>query len=90
MERGRGERDFITPYNMLKTLSNIKEPEWTKEKISEIIMPIANEIGDRGKILWPMRVALCGKKASAGPFEIAAVLGKEKTLQRIKNAILIF
>lgn len=44
------------------------------------------KVGDRGWLLWPLRVALSGKKASAGPFEIAEVLGKEKTLQRIKQA----
>jgi hypothetical protein len=31
-------------------------------------------------------VALSGKEASAGPFEIADILGKEKTLKRIKEA----
>ena len=41
---------------------------------------------DRGKLLWPLRVALTGKKASASPFEVAAILGKEKTLKRIKEA----
>jgi glutamyl/glutaminyl-tRNA synthetase len=34
-----------------------------------------------------MRAALSGKEKSPGPFEIAAVLGKEKTLQRIEKAI---
>jgi hypothetical protein len=37
--------------------------------------------------LWPLRVALSGKKNSAGPMEIAEVLGKEKTLFRIKKAL---
>ena len=42
--------------------------------------------GDRGKVLWPLRVALTGKQASAGPFEIAEILGKEKTLKRLEQA----
>jgi len=42
--------------------------------------------GDRGYLLWPLRVALTGQEASAGPFEIAEILGKEKTLKRIKRA----
>jgi len=42
--------------------------------------------GDRGYLLWPLRVALSGKKASAGPFEIAEILGKKKTLARIEQA----
>ncbi len=42
---------------------------------------------DRGYLLWPLRVALSGKKASASPFEIASILGREKTLQRIQEGI---
>jgi len=42
--------------------------------------------GDRGYFLWPLRVALTGKEASAGPFEIAEILGREKVLKRIKEA----
>ncbi|HLD70266.1 MAG TPA: glutamate--tRNA ligase [Negativicutes bacterium] len=42
---------------------------------------------NKGYLLWPMRVALSGREASAGPFEIAEILGKEKTLQRINDAI---
>ncbi|MDP2741137.1 MAG: glutamate--tRNA ligase, partial [bacterium] len=44
-------------------------------------------IQNKGFMLWPLRVALSGKQASAGPFEIAEILGKEKTLKRIKEAI---
>jgi len=38
-------------------------------------------------MLWPMRAALSGKKASPGPFEIAEVLGKKTTIKRIEKAI---
>lgn len=69
-----------------KILTEISVENWTKEKLQEIIMPEAEKTGDRGMMLWPMRVALTGKKASPGPFEIAEVLGKEKVLNRIKTA----
>jgi len=49
-------------------------------------MAEADKIGDRGKILWPLRVALTGEKASAGPFEVATILGKERTLERLNQA----
>lgn len=39
-----------------------------------------------GETLWPLRVALTGLKASPPPFEVAEILGKEKTLQRITSA----
>lgn len=54
---------------------------------NEDIMELANKENNRGNILWPLRVALTGKKNSAGPLDIINVLGKEKTLKRIKEAI---
>jgi glutamyl-tRNA synthetase len=40
-----------------------------------------------GKIAQPLRVALTGKTASPGLFEVMEVLGKEKVLKRLKDAI---
>jgi glutamyl-tRNA synthetase len=82
-----GEKEIKEVLDKLKKiLSKIKADKWTKENLEKILMPEAEKIGDRGKLLWPLRVALTGKKASAGPFEIAEILGKEKTLDRIKQA----
>lgn len=67
-------------------LSQIGEGEWSKETLENTLMHQAEKIGDKGYMLWPFRVALSGKKASAGPFEIAEILGSKKTLQRIKEA----
>lgn len=74
-----------------KLLSKVEAEEWTKENLEKQIMPEAEkfskEIGwNRGYLLWPLRVALTGMTASAGPFEIAEILGKEKVLKRIKEA----
>jgi len=67
-------------------LSEIEDSEFTEENIKAKLMPEAEKLKDRGKLLWPFRVALTGKKASAGPFAIASILGKEKTLKRIREA----
>jgi len=69
-----------------KILSKIKTENWAKENLERQIMPEAEKMGDRGYLLWPFRVSLTGKEASAGPFEIAEILGKEKTIKRIKEA----
>ena len=42
--------------------------------------------GDKGSVLWPLRAALSGKKASPGPFELMDVLGREETLKRLTKA----
>lgn len=77
-------KDVLDKLN--KILCDISDKKWIKENLEKILMPVAEKIGDRGKLLWPLRVALTGKKASAGPFEVAKALGKEKTLKRIKDA----
>jgi glutamyl-tRNA synthetase len=41
----------------------------------------------RGKVLWPLRVALSGQIKSPDPFEIMKSIKKEATLRRIENAI---
>ncbi len=40
-----------------------------------------------GKIAQPVRLALTGKTASPGIFEIIEVLGKEQVLSRLKKAV---
>ena len=69
-----------------KILSKIKGEEWSKENLGDLLLKEAEKERDRGELLWPLRVALTGKEASAGPFEVAEVLGKEKTLKRLKEA----
>ncbi|MDD5043320.1 MAG: glutamate--tRNA ligase [Patescibacteria group bacterium] len=71
--------------NVYKILSELKEKDFEPKKLEKILLGICGE--DRGAVLWPLRVALCGRKASPGPFDIAAILGKEKTLKRINDAI---
>jgi len=79
---------------LLNLLSKIETGDWAKQNLEQIVLPRSAEFNlsrglpekDRGYLLWPLRVALCGQKMSIGPFEMADVLGKEKTLDRIKAA----
>jgi len=66
--------------------SEIKENNFSKENLEAKIMPLAKEHKDRGRMLWPLRAALSGKRASAGPFEIAEILGKKTVLKRLSQA----
>lgn len=40
-----------------------------------------------GELLWAVRVALSGRDASPGAFELLEVLGKEESLKRLKAAL---
>lgn len=68
----------------------IEENNFLKSGLETKIMPLAEEQKDRGRMLWPLRAALSGKKASAGPFEIAEILGKETVLKRLAQAKKLF
>ncbi len=61
--------------------------DFKASNLQEALFKEAEKTGNRGNLLWPLRVSLTGKKSSAGPMEIAEVLGKEKTIERIKKAI---
>lgn len=57
----------------------------SKEVLEEKFLEESGE-GDKGKLLWPLRVALTGKRASPGPFEIIEILGMEETKRRLAAA----
>ena len=68
----------------------IKENNWEKivEKTEENNLWIYAGVEGRGKVLWPLRVALSGEMKSPDPFEIMKAIEKDATLRRIDNAIL--
>lgn len=77
-------------FSLEETIKVFKEiKEWNIGSLQEKTEFLTKKIGegDRGRILWPLRVSLTGKKSSAGPFEIADLLGKKKTIERMEKAI---
>ncbi|MBI3421017.1 MAG: glutamate--tRNA ligase [Candidatus Sungbacteria bacterium] len=76
----RSENIFSDIGNKLSSGQTIPANELAKDFLAQMGEK------DRGALLWPLRVALCGKKASPGPFEIAAILGIQESLARIRDA----
>jgi len=61
---------------------------FTKENLEKAFMSVMDKTGLKlGKIAQPVRVALTGKTASPGIFEITEIIGRKKVLQRLKQAI---
>lgn len=71
--------------NLLKEAIE-KAKKFDQVSLENLITPLTKKHGT-GDLLWPLRVALTGRKGSPGPFEIMAVLGKEKTLARIEEGM---
>jgi len=61
---------------------------YEEKALEDVFKSVMDQTGLKlGKIAQPVRVALTGKSASPGIFEIIAILGKEKTVARLKTAI---
>ncbi|MCL5004738.1 MAG: glutamate--tRNA ligase [Patescibacteria group bacterium] len=80
------EKDTRRNLKMLsEEISKIPESDFGKKRLEQVIMPLT-EVWGRGELLWPLRAGLSGREASAGPFELMDILGKDESLKRIKSA----
>lgn len=87
--RWKTNTNEITKEHLKRLVSFLQSLDsWSKDSLENALLAWIQKEGlSNGDILWPMRVALTGKRASPSPFEVAAVLGKEKTLSRIQDAV---
>jgi len=62
--------------------------EWNPEDIQKALEYTVIENGlANGDVFWPVRVALSGEEKSPSPVELAAALGKDESLKRIRRAL---
>lgn len=67
-----------------KTLEPNDEKSWSIETVKEVLEKEIPSSGlKKGQILWPLRAILTGREYSPGAYEVAGLLGKEKTMQRL-------
>ena len=71
----------------IDVLKNIAEDNFTAENIKSALMPVANNLENRGELLHPIRYALSGLDRSPDPFIIASIIGKNETLSRLQKTI---
>ena len=61
---------------------------FSEENLESAFKAVMEQTGLKlGKIAQPVRVALTGRTASPGIFEVAAIIGKDKVIARLKKAI---
>lgn len=62
--------------------------DFTQDKIEKIFMDIVNERGLKlGQVAQPIRVVITGSTVSPGIYEVLEIVGKEKTLKRLRRII---
>ena len=71
---------------VLARIEVLNETAWSSDSLKAALLEYAEGEG-KGNVLWPLRVALSGRDKSPDPFEIAAILGKEHTINRIKKLV---
>ncbi|OGH95231.1 MAG: glutamate--tRNA ligase [Candidatus Magasanikbacteria bacterium RIFOXYD2_FULL_41_14] len=85
-----------SPEEAIKILSELKDWLNTKSVQPKNKIDWEKRVGEwivqksysNGVVLWPLRVALSGQEKSPGPYEIAAVLGKDEVLKRLEVALI--
>jgi glutamyl-tRNA synthetase len=66
----------------------IKEENFNSETLKEKLIEKIKELGlKNGQMLWPIRSALTGVPFSPGAFEVAEVLGKQESLNRLEKTL---
>jgi glutamyl-tRNA synthetase len=62
--------------------------DFSEENLENAFKAVMDQTGLKlGKIAQPVRVALTGKTASPGIFEVTAIIGKDKVISRLQKAI---
>jgi glutamyl-tRNA synthetase len=72
---------------LVKILCDIPDDKFNKDYIKKAVWNYVEKNG-RGNVLWPLRVALTGLERSPEPFIVADIIGKQKTINRLKSAII--
>ena len=88
----KAAKKFLKP-TVLKALQLLIDQfeilaDFSEERLESAFKAVMDQTALKlGKIAQPVRVALTGKTASPGIFEVSAILGKDKVISRLNKAI---
>lgn len=86
------EEELLTPIStkLLKEfIPELEKTEFLAEPLEISLRSFAERKGiQAGELIHPLRFLLTGKRVSPGIFQVLALLGKEKTIHRIKRGLL--
>lgn len=85
-------KKFLTPAiaPLLERLADrfAAVPDFDKEGLEAVFKNVIAEAGIKmGELAQPVRVALTGRTASPGLFEVIDLLGRDRTLERLRRAV---
>ena len=91
-KQGSAEHTNVRLRAVLEWLNSLSDAYWESSSSmrEQCIAWIAEQRWTNQEVLWPFRVALTGSRTSPDVFDSAVALGKERTLQRLQEAIAKF
>ncbi len=73
---------------MERLVEVLEESEWTEAALEEDIRGVAAELDvGAGKVIHPLRLAVTGRQSSPGIFEVLVLLGRDRTLERLRAGV---
>jgi len=91
MDEGAANKHLTTAIApILKEFADLveAEPDYSKDRLEHLLHSLLERHALKmGKVAQPLRVALTGRTISPGIFEVMLLLGKERTLQRIRSGV---
>ena len=62
--------------------------DWEKQEIRAMMNQIISDLPVSGRLFFhPVRIALTGQESGPALYDVAALLGREETIQRIETAL---
>jgi glutamyl/glutaminyl-tRNA synthetase len=75
---------LILALSVLESIDDYSSIDHIKTPLLESIVESGKK---NGQVLWPLRIALAGEEFSPGAFELAYILGRETSIQRVKKVL---
>ena len=82
-------KDPATVARLLAAVAErLRTVQWQPDALEAALRSLANELGvTGGAVFQPLRVALTGLAVSPGIFDVLVAMGRERTLDRIRDAL---
>jgi glutamyl-tRNA synthetase len=78
----------VTAQRMERLRAALDTVDWAEEALERALRALAEELDvGAGKLIHPLRVALTGQLTSPGIFEVLVLLGRDRALVRLDDAV---
>lgn len=84
-KKSNREKTFENIELLINELTQVSD--WSKANLESYLLKMIKDRGlTNGEMLWPLRVALTGLEKSPPPFDVASIMGKTQSLERLNIA----